>query len=406
MARARNIKPSFFKNEDLSELDPYARLLFIGLWCLADREGRLEDRPKRIKAELFPYDDCDVDDLLQQLHNMGFILRYEVDNGKYIFIVKWHKHQNPHHMEVPSVIPPAPGTTNKFAHSPVTKEQRKRIMERDGNKCVVCGLDKQLTIDHIVPISKGGNSSDENLRTLCKTCNTKKGNKDNDPTPKQNLVDYNPTTDRDQVDNRSMTNRTQIDEVVSCPTDSLIPDSLKLIPDSLIPPPPTTSTEERSQVVVVGDRPLHVFKSALDLYEHYFGFIPNQSILLLLNSYLDEGMKPEAIAFAMREATEGGKPWNYCRSILDRYSKSGVKTLEQAVLDAQTFHQAKEQRGSNINKVVPIRQDKLPASVQRQLEKEKAGVYSAKPQETRTVMDDPELAAMLRDLRERKSSGG
>jgi len=336
MARARNIKPSFFKNEDLSELDPYARLLFIGLWCLADREGLLEDRPKRIKGELFPYENVDVDKHLQELHDKGFIIRYQVDGAQYISIPKFVEHQNPHHREAPSKLP-KPGIKTEDS---INEEQDWQAKPQDS-----LGLSSEST-------GKGTAQPDESR------------------------------------------------------ADSLIPDSLKLIPDSLIPPPPTTSSEERSQVVVVGDRPLHVFKSALDLYEHYFGFIPNQSILLLLNSYLDEGMKPEAIAFAMREATEGGKPWNYCRSILDRYSKSGVKTLEQAVLDAQTFHQAKEQRGSNINKVVPIRQDKLPASVQRQLEKEKAGVYAAKPQETRTVMDDPELAAMLRDLRERKSSGG
>lgn len=67
MARARNIKPGFFANEDLAECDPLARLLFAGLWCLADREGRLEDRPKRIRAELLPYDSCDADELLNQL---------------------------------------------------------------------------------------------------------------------------------------------------------------------------------------------------------------------------------------------------------------------------------------------------------------------------------------------------
>lgn len=54
--RARNIKPGFFKNEDISECSPSARLLFIGLWMLADREGRLEYRPKRWKGELFPYE--------------------------------------------------------------------------------------------------------------------------------------------------------------------------------------------------------------------------------------------------------------------------------------------------------------------------------------------------------------
>ncbi len=50
--RARGIKPAFFKNEELAELGTVAQLLFIGLWCLADREGRLEDRPKRIGAEV------------------------------------------------------------------------------------------------------------------------------------------------------------------------------------------------------------------------------------------------------------------------------------------------------------------------------------------------------------------
>lgn len=54
--RARNIKPGFFLNEEIGELDTGCRLLFIGLWCLADREGFLKYRPKRISIEIFPYD--------------------------------------------------------------------------------------------------------------------------------------------------------------------------------------------------------------------------------------------------------------------------------------------------------------------------------------------------------------
>ena len=37
--RARNLKPGFFKNETLAEIEPLGRLLFQGLWCMADREG-------------------------------------------------------------------------------------------------------------------------------------------------------------------------------------------------------------------------------------------------------------------------------------------------------------------------------------------------------------------------------
>lgn len=105
--RARNIKPGFFKNDNLAELDPLARLLFIGLWCMADREGRLEDRPKRIKAEILPYDSSSVEKLLEQLHTMKFIVRYEdkEDGSRYISIPNFSKHQNPHKNEKASEIP-------------------------------------------------------------------------------------------------------------------------------------------------------------------------------------------------------------------------------------------------------------------------------------------------------------
>lgn len=105
MARSRNIKPGFFMNDELAEIEPLGRLLFAGLWCIADREGRLEDRPKRIKAEVLPYDDCDVDYLLNQLAKYDFIIRYEVDNELYIQVSNFSKHQNPHKNEAPSTIP-------------------------------------------------------------------------------------------------------------------------------------------------------------------------------------------------------------------------------------------------------------------------------------------------------------
>jgi len=105
MARARNIKPGFFTNEDLVELDFATRLLFAGLWTVADREGRLQDRPKKIKIDVFPADNLDIDAMLQQLHDTKFIQRYEVDGAKFIQITSWDKHQNPHHTEKASEIP-------------------------------------------------------------------------------------------------------------------------------------------------------------------------------------------------------------------------------------------------------------------------------------------------------------
>jgi hypothetical protein len=109
MARARNIKPGFFTNEELVELPFSTRLLFIGLWTLADREGRLEDKPKRIKMHLFPADEIDVDEALCSLQKSGFLKRYEVDGARYIQVLAFRKHQNPHRDEKPSSIPPEGG---------------------------------------------------------------------------------------------------------------------------------------------------------------------------------------------------------------------------------------------------------------------------------------------------------
>ncbi|AHX12919.1 hypothetical protein CH75_06355 [Dyella jiangningensis] len=128
MSRARNIKPGFFKNDLLAECHPLARILFAGLWCEADREGRLEDRPKRLKAECLPYDDCDVDVLLADLAKRGFIQRYEADGVAYIAIVEFLKHQNPHVREMPSVIPAPPNAKHNLG---TAKAQPRQCSELD-----------------------------------------------------------------------------------------------------------------------------------------------------------------------------------------------------------------------------------------------------------------------------------
>lgn len=105
MPRARSLKPGFFRNEELLELSFETRLMFAGLWTLADRAGRLEDRPKRIKIELFPLDEVDIDDNLSQLQERGFIVRYVSGANRYIQVTNFDKHQNPHKSERDSTIP-------------------------------------------------------------------------------------------------------------------------------------------------------------------------------------------------------------------------------------------------------------------------------------------------------------
>lgn len=54
---------------------------------------------------------------------------------------------------------------------------KKNVMIRDGFICQYCGAQKELTIDHVVPVSRGGKSIFENCVTACKHCNNKKSDK-------------------------------------------------------------------------------------------------------------------------------------------------------------------------------------------------------------------------------------
>lgn len=119
MSRARNIKPGFYTNEDLAECSVWARYIFPGLWMMADREGRLEYRPKKIKGELLRFDEQSAEPLLEELQRWGFIEIYEVSGRKLIQILTFSKHQNPHHREAESELPPpsSPGL-NTVATTP------------------------------------------------------------------------------------------------------------------------------------------------------------------------------------------------------------------------------------------------------------------------------------------------
>jgi len=107
MARIRQIKPEFFDDPDLGDISIGANLLFIGMWTLADREGRLEDNVRRLKARIFPYrDDVDVSACVGELQGKDMVRRYSVDGRAYLWIRSFTKHQRPHPKEPESVIPP------------------------------------------------------------------------------------------------------------------------------------------------------------------------------------------------------------------------------------------------------------------------------------------------------------
>src|SRR5260370_28078948 len=118
MPRIRSLKPEFFKHEGLADLDRRKavggmpsfvhRIVFEGLWCQADREGRLRDRPRLLKNEITPWDTFDFEQILSNLAEDHYIQRYEADGERFISITTFRKHQKPHIREAKSDIPPPP----------------------------------------------------------------------------------------------------------------------------------------------------------------------------------------------------------------------------------------------------------------------------------------------------------
>lgn len=94
MARIRTIKPEFFTSEDIVSLSPMSRLLYIALWCEADREGRMLWKPKTFKMRYFPADECAISDMCSELLEAGLVRLYG-DGLAYIPKFGMHQHLNP-----------------------------------------------------------------------------------------------------------------------------------------------------------------------------------------------------------------------------------------------------------------------------------------------------------------------
>lgn len=102
MARIRTIKPEFFTSEDIVSLSPLARLLYIATWCEADKEGRLQWKPRTMKLRYFPADDCDINALAAELVEAGLVVPYGEDLA---FIPGFARHQHINPRETASVLP-------------------------------------------------------------------------------------------------------------------------------------------------------------------------------------------------------------------------------------------------------------------------------------------------------------
>ena len=108
--KKRNFNPELFSDDKLGECGVYALPLYLGLLCQSDSDGKLEDRPAKIKVKIFPYFDLDINLELNKLASCGFIDRYEVDGIKVIKIINFENLGITYNNEKASGLPEKPAT--------------------------------------------------------------------------------------------------------------------------------------------------------------------------------------------------------------------------------------------------------------------------------------------------------
>jgi hypothetical protein len=114
--RMRVLKPDFFKNDKLADLEHETgihqfRLNVLGLFGVADDHGRFEWKPRRIAAEIHPYYERDresVEPTMEKLVEVGRLQKYEVKGEWYGQFPHWDRHNSPSRQQGDSAFPAPP----------------------------------------------------------------------------------------------------------------------------------------------------------------------------------------------------------------------------------------------------------------------------------------------------------
>jgi hypothetical protein len=129
MSRIRTIKPEFFKHSGLFDAEQETglplRVAYAGLWTCCDREGRFKWRPRDLKLDVLPYDDCDFSRVLDALATRGFVVKYASptdENAFFGLIPSWKAHQFINNKEPQSQIPEP--LSNLDVDACLTREKR------------------------------------------------------------------------------------------------------------------------------------------------------------------------------------------------------------------------------------------------------------------------------------------
>jgi hypothetical protein len=150
----RSVKPELFRHEGLfdAEIDYQLplRLAFIALITCCDREGRFRWQLRRLKADMLPFDNVDLTQILDALITRGFIMKYEYQGEWYGCIPSWLRHQSINNRERASIFPGPDGFAvvkkkNASLKSPrVINAQYKSVDESDKKKALEGEYDKNV----------------------------------------------------------------------------------------------------------------------------------------------------------------------------------------------------------------------------------------------------------------------
>lgn len=159
--KGRLITGNIMRDRFMRLLSYEARLLWIGLICMADDQGRLENDAFVIRAEIFPFDNIEIDTIekeLEALEKVGYIMKYSAEDRELIQITKWWKHQDWMNYPQPSKFQPPEGWIDRI-------RIRTREGIRESGMEAMGGFDPRMRIQKIeVDKQNGGNGNHPSIK--------------------------------------------------------------------------------------------------------------------------------------------------------------------------------------------------------------------------------------------------